>query len=60
MLQLDPLLKCALVFHLHIFCFSFNNYVSRRYIQLSLGNRVATFLGKGRKPHFLSVLFVGI
>ena len=26
--------------------FSFNNYVSLRYIQLSLGNRVAIFFGK--------------
>ena len=26
--------------------FSFSNYVSLRYIQLSLGNRVASFFGK--------------
>ena len=53
--------KCFLVFHLYMFLFfSFNNYVSRKYIQLSLGNRVATFSGKGCKPHLLFILFVGV
>ena len=36
--------NCYVVFH--FLFFSFNNYVRLRFIQLSLDNRVATFLGK--------------
>ena len=35
----------SVVFHLHMF--SFSNFVSLRYNQLSLGNRVATVYEKG-------------
>ena len=38
-------INCSVVFHLRML--SFNTYVSLRYIQWSLGNKVATFFGKG-------------
>ena len=37
--------NCYVVLHF-LMCFSFSNCVRLRYNQLSLGNRVATFLGK--------------
>ena len=47
--------KCSEVFPLLMF--SFNNYVSLRYMKLSLGNRTATFLGKGFQLCLPFVLF---
>ena len=41
--------KCSVVFHLQ-------NYVSERYIELSLDNRVATLLGKGCHLFFYGCL----
>ena len=46
------------MFHLQMF--SFNNYVSYRYIQLRLGNRVASFLGKGCQVCLPSILFEAV
>ena len=50
--------KCSVVFYLQMFFF--NNYVSKVYIQLSLGNKVATFLGTGCQLCLLSVRFVAV
>ena len=50
------LVKCSVVFHLQFFL---NNYVSYRYVQLSLGIRVATFLRNGCQLACL-VLFVAV
>ena len=49
--------KYSVMFHLHFFSSSFSNHESYRYIQLSLGNRVATFLGKSCQLCLSSVLF---
>ena len=47
--------NCYVAFH---FFFSFNNYVSWLYIQVSLGNIITTFLGKGYQLCLPSVHFV--
>ena len=47
--------NCYVAFHSLIFC---NNYVSLIYIQLSLGNRFATFLVKKCHLFLPSVYFV--
>ena len=52
------LVKCSVVFHLKIFFFLLPVMLVKRYIQVSLGNIVATFLGKGCQLSLLSDLFV--
>ena len=51
-------LLSSLVFHLQML--SFKIYVSFIYIQLSLGNRVANFLGKGFQLCLSSVFVVAV
>ena len=52
--------KCTVSFRLQMI--SLNNYANKIYIQLSLGNRIAIFLGKGANSNchlfFLWLLFV--
>ena len=49
---------CETLYCFTLLCFSFNNYVSLRYIQLSWGNIIATFLGKSCQLCLPSVYFV--